>query len=329
MPFTEAQGVDHPLQFYAATKRANELMAHAYAISTACPAPACASSPSTGPGGGPTWRRCCSRRRSRGPADQALQPRRAQPRLHLCRRHRRGGDPRLRPHRRARSGLGPAPRPTRPPRTRRSASTTSATAPRSALADFVAALEAALGRTAIRELLPLQPGDVPDTYADSSRLARAVELAPRHPGRRGRAPLRRLVPGLLRRARRAPICALKSVLSALTGWNPGTRRRSGARPRRPVVAGRQFTARARRARSAQVSDTSPGCMGSSSRTAGRPSARSSAAMKSPRRHRGAVADVVEAEGMRRAGVRSARVPVRVGRGDAVGGADHPSRSSST
>jgi UDP-glucuronate 4-epimerase len=30
MPFSEAQGVDHPLQFYAATKRANELMAHAY-----------------------------------------------------------------------------------------------------------------------------------------------------------------------------------------------------------------------------------------------------------------------------------------------------------
>ena len=31
MPFAEGQGVDHPLQFYAATKRANELMAHAYA----------------------------------------------------------------------------------------------------------------------------------------------------------------------------------------------------------------------------------------------------------------------------------------------------------
>src|SRR5690606_3176461 len=30
MPFSEDQGVDHPLQFYAATKRANELMAHAY-----------------------------------------------------------------------------------------------------------------------------------------------------------------------------------------------------------------------------------------------------------------------------------------------------------
>ena len=31
MPFAEGEGVDHPLQFYAATKRANELMAHAYA----------------------------------------------------------------------------------------------------------------------------------------------------------------------------------------------------------------------------------------------------------------------------------------------------------
>ncbi|MEO0548150.1 MAG: NAD-dependent epimerase [Pseudomonadota bacterium] len=30
MPFSEHNGVDHPLQFYAATKRANELMAHSY-----------------------------------------------------------------------------------------------------------------------------------------------------------------------------------------------------------------------------------------------------------------------------------------------------------
>ena len=31
MPFEESQGVGHPLQLYAATKRANELMAHSYA----------------------------------------------------------------------------------------------------------------------------------------------------------------------------------------------------------------------------------------------------------------------------------------------------------
>ncbi|MCW8126807.1 NAD-dependent epimerase [Microbulbifer halophilus] len=30
MPFSENDGADHPLQFYAATKRANELMAHSY-----------------------------------------------------------------------------------------------------------------------------------------------------------------------------------------------------------------------------------------------------------------------------------------------------------
>ena len=30
MPFAETHSVDHPLQFYAATKRANELMAHSY-----------------------------------------------------------------------------------------------------------------------------------------------------------------------------------------------------------------------------------------------------------------------------------------------------------
>ena len=37
LPFSEHDGVDHPLQFYAATKRANELMAHAYSNMFALP----------------------------------------------------------------------------------------------------------------------------------------------------------------------------------------------------------------------------------------------------------------------------------------------------
>ena len=49
------------------------------------------------------------------------------------------------------------------------------------LADFIAALETALGRPAIQEFLPPQPGDVPDTFADSSRLARAVNWRPATP----------------------------------------------------------------------------------------------------------------------------------------------------
>jgi len=34
------------------------------------------------------------------------------------------------------------------------------------LMDYIEALEKALGKTTKKELLPLQPGDVPNTYAD-------------------------------------------------------------------------------------------------------------------------------------------------------------------
>jgi UDP-glucuronate 4-epimerase len=40
------------------------------------------------------------------------------------------------------------------------------------LMDFVAAIEAAMGRTALRNLLPMQPGDVPATWADAGLIAR-------------------------------------------------------------------------------------------------------------------------------------------------------------
>jgi UDP-glucuronate 4-epimerase len=38
MPFHTSDNVDHPLNFYGATKNANELMAHAYAQLFAIPA---------------------------------------------------------------------------------------------------------------------------------------------------------------------------------------------------------------------------------------------------------------------------------------------------
>jgi UDP-glucuronate 4-epimerase len=50
-----------------------------------------------------------------------------------------------------------------------------------ALPDYIAALEAALGRKALTELAPMQPGDVPVTYADTERLARATGFAPSTP----------------------------------------------------------------------------------------------------------------------------------------------------
>jgi UDP-glucuronate 4-epimerase len=54
-----------------------------------------------------------------------------------------------------------------------------------ALAEFIAVIEAALGRKAERRMLPMQPGDVPITYADVARLAAAVGFRPRTPLEQG------------------------------------------------------------------------------------------------------------------------------------------------
>jgi UDP-glucuronate 4-epimerase len=50
-----------------------------------------------------------------------------------------------------------------------------------ALMDYIAALEAALGKKAEIELLPLQPGDVPDTFADVDDLVEQFHYKPATP----------------------------------------------------------------------------------------------------------------------------------------------------
>jgi UDP-glucuronate 4-epimerase len=49
------------------------------------------------------------------------------------------------------------------------------------LLDFIATLEKHLGRTVEKRLLPMQPGDVPDTWADVSALRRDVGYTPSTP----------------------------------------------------------------------------------------------------------------------------------------------------
>jgi UDP-glucuronate 4-epimerase len=49
------------------------------------------------------------------------------------------------------------------------------------LTDFIAAIEAATGRKADRLLLPMQPGDVPATWADAGLLHRLTGYAPQTP----------------------------------------------------------------------------------------------------------------------------------------------------
>ena len=46
------------------------------------------------------------------------------------------------------------------------------------LMDFIEALETSLGKVAEKELLPLQPGDVPDTYADVDDLVEQFDYKP-------------------------------------------------------------------------------------------------------------------------------------------------------
>ena len=50
-----------------------------------------------------------------------------------------------------------------------------------ALPDYISALETALGRKAVIEPAPMQPGDVQATYADTERLAGAVGFSPSTP----------------------------------------------------------------------------------------------------------------------------------------------------
>ena len=47
--------------------------------------------------------------------------------------------------------------------------------------DFIAAIETALGREAKKVFLPMQPGDVPKTFADIDDLVREVGFRPSTP----------------------------------------------------------------------------------------------------------------------------------------------------
>ena len=53
------------------------------------------------------------------------------------------------------------------------------------LTEFIAALEEALGHKAVQRFLPMQPGDVPATCADTSALERDFGFAPRTPLQEG------------------------------------------------------------------------------------------------------------------------------------------------
>ena len=177
-PYTVQDGVDHPLSLYAASKKANEAMAHSYSHLFGIPCTGLRFFTVYGPWGRPDM----------SPIQFAQAITQGQPlKLFNHGQHQRDFTyvddiveslVRLLP-------LAPA---SNPGWDRLAPDPASSHAPWRlyniggqrpvALTDYVALLEKHLQRKALVELLPLQPGDVLDTCADASALAQATGFTP-------------------------------------------------------------------------------------------------------------------------------------------------------
>jgi UDP-glucuronate 4-epimerase len=185
LPFSEHQGVDHPVSLYAASKKANELMAHTYSHLYGLPATGLRFFTVYGPWGRPDMAlflftkailageliqvfnngqmvrdftyvddiieslvRLLDKPAAPDPAFNSAQP-----------------DPATSwaPHRVFNIGnSNPTP-----------------------LLDYIGAIESALGITASKQFLPMQPGDVPATAADTSALEAWTGFKPNTPVNQG------------------------------------------------------------------------------------------------------------------------------------------------
>jgi UDP-glucuronate 4-epimerase len=182
MPFAERDNVDHPVSLYAATKKANELMAHTYSHLYRLPTTGLRFFTVYGPWG-------AARHGAfpvhpgdpRGSADRRLQPRPHAARLHLRGRHRQS---------RAAGVNDRVPAPD-PDYTAANPDPATSDAPYRVfnignhqpvpLMDFIGCIEQQLGRQAEKRLLPMQPGDVAATYADTAALEQWIDFAPSTP----------------------------------------------------------------------------------------------------------------------------------------------------
>jgi UDP-glucuronate 4-epimerase len=181
MPFSVSQNVDHPLSLYGASKKANELMAHAYAHLFAVPATGLRFFTVYGPWGRPDmamWlfadailagRPIKLFNRGDMQRDFTYVDDVATAVVKLIDVPPRGNE--------AWSGDDPDPASSRAPwRLYNIGNHTPVE-----LMEVVRLLEEALGRPALKEMLPMQPGDVQATFADVDALRKAVGFAPNTP----------------------------------------------------------------------------------------------------------------------------------------------------
>src|SRR5258706_10033937 len=171
LPFSEDQNVDHPVSLYAATKKANELMAHSYSHLYSLPTTGLRFFTVYGPWGRPDMAPMIFTRAILGG-----EPIKAFNHGHMQRDFTYVDDIVVTWMR----GLSRPPQPS-PPTGAPYAIYNIGNHRAVGLEAFIAELERLLGRRAIKEYLPMQQGDVPATFASIDRLAAATGFAPATP----------------------------------------------------------------------------------------------------------------------------------------------------
>ena len=186
MPFAETQACDTPLTLYAATKKANEAMAHSYAHLWTLPTTMFRFFTVYGPWGRPDM---ALFKFTRGilegtPIDiynDGAMYRDFTYVSDLVRGIRLLIDtPPVRPESADDIAPGDSLSPVAPFRV-----VNIGNGDKVRLMDFITAIEAECGRAAVRNYLPMQPGDVPATWADASLLRALTGYAPQTPFREG------------------------------------------------------------------------------------------------------------------------------------------------
>jgi UDP-glucuronate 4-epimerase len=173
LPWSEGDNVDHPISLYAATKKANELMAHVASHLHGVPASGLRYFTVYGPWGRPDMSPMLFAR-------AIMEGRPIQVFNHGdMRRDFTYVDDAVEATLRV---LDAPPSATPPHRVLNVGNHQPV-----GLLDYIALLEDALGRKAEKQMLPMQPGDVPATYADTRALQAAVGFAPATPLQEGLA----------------------------------------------------------------------------------------------------------------------------------------------
>jgi UDP-glucuronate 4-epimerase len=181
MPFSIHDNVDHPLSLYAATKKANELMAHTYSHLYGLPVTGLRFFTVYGPWGRPDMALFLFTKAilSQEPIrifNQGLMKRDFTYIDDIVEGVRRVMDVLPTPDA-GWNGMQPDPGTSRAPYRLYNIGNHNPVE----LLHLIATLERALGITAIKEYLPMQAGDVPATYADIDDLVRATGFTPATP----------------------------------------------------------------------------------------------------------------------------------------------------